>query len=92
MIFSTYHTSPFADDPDFSGRARKGLPEFFPKTNPPSCQKTADMVYCKKREEVHYDKQESNGSQKTEKILKEINSGDYKEFFREDGVVAIYKK
>ena len=33
-----------------------------------------------------------DGSQKTEKILKEINSGDYKEFFREDGVVAIYKK
>ena len=33
-----------------------------------------------------------DGSQKTEKILKEINSSDYKEFFREDGVVAIYKK
>ncbi len=33
-----------------------------------------------------------DGSKKTEKILKEIDNGDYKEFLREDGVVAIYKK
>mgnify|MGYP004709090029 FL=1 len=33
-----------------------------------------------------------DGSQKTEKILNAINNGNYKEYLREDGVVAIYKK